>query len=72
MPIAGNLNFSLLGSAYLGKKLPKDLLRRATTLALIDVDVDVEGKNRFYQVIRLIRADGGIKNNSRSSLQKNL
>lgn len=70
MPIAGNLNFSLLGSAYLGKKLPKDLLRRATTLALIDVDVD--GKNRFYQVIRLIRADGGIKNNSRSSLQKNL
>ena len=70
MPIAGNLNFSLLDSAYLGKKLPKDLLRRATTLALIDVDVD--GKNRFYQVIRLIRADGGIKNNSRSSLQKNL
>ena len=70
MPIAGNLNFSLLGSAYLGKKLPKDLLRRATTLALIDVDVD--GKNRFYHVIRLIRADGGIKNNSRSSLQKNL
>ena len=70
MPIAGNLNFSLLGSAYLGKKLPKDLLRRATTLALIDVDVD--GKNRFYQVIRLIRADGGIKNNSRSSLQKNI